>query len=297
MRPCCESTHTSRGPGGHARALGSAPAGTHAHGARRLPRASTHARTHNARAGPRPRPGSGHPGRRRGRWEAPVGALPGRHVHSPIVKDIPVAGRQPRPSGHFFPLPALRERRALPPLPLHRARLLGSPPSLPGPPRTAAVSAASTDAAATCRGCSGPQAPTLRPQPGARRLCRPLGPLPALASPRSGGPLRPPARARGPVLRRRRPACDRRLRPMAAAPIIVRPVGGACGGARLVRLAPAPWAALEQRAVTAGLAVTSHSLSSATLLSSTAPLVSEDPLPGLDRHPSTLATTSWGPYR
>lgn len=168
------------------------------------PRAGTHARTHDARAGPRPQPGSRRPGRRRGRWEAPVGALPGRHVHSPIVKDIPVAGRQPRPSGHFFPLPALRERRALPPLPLHRARLLGPPPPPPGPPLAAAASAASVAAAATCRGCSGPRAPALRPQPGTRRLCRPLGPLPALASPRSGGPLRPPARARGPVLRRRR---------------------------------------------------------------------------------------------
>lgn len=215
--------------------------------ARRTP-ARTHARTHNARAGPRPRPRSRSPGRRRGRWEAPVGALPGRHVHSPIVKDIPVAGRQPRPSGHFFPLPALRERRALPPLPLHRARVLGPPPAPPlppGPPLAAAL-AASTAAAATCRGCSGPQAPTLRPQPGARRLCRPLGPLPALASPRSGGPLRPPARARGPVLRRRRGGPARTAAsgpaPLTAAPISVLPGGGACGGARLVCYARALWA-------------------------------------------------------
>lgn len=169
------------------------------------PAARRYARTHDARAGSRPRPGSGRPGRRRGRWEAPFGALPSRHVHSPIVKDIPVAGRQPRPSGHFFPLPALRERRALPPLPLHRARLLGAPPPPPppGPPLAgaAASAAAAAAAAATCRGCSGPRAPALRPQSGARPLCRPLGPLPALASPRSGGPLRPPARARGPRLR------------------------------------------------------------------------------------------------
>lgn len=213
------------------------------------PRAGTHARTHDARAGPRPQPRSRRPGRRRGRWEAPVGALPGRHVHSPIVKDIPVAGRQPRPSGHFFPLPALRERRALPPLPLHRARLLGPPPPPPppGPPLAAAASAASVAAAAaTCRGCSGPRAPALRPQPGTRRLCRPFGPLPALASPRSGGPLRPPARARGPVLRRRRAGPS----PWAAAP----PCGGrpnqrAARGRgwwrraarRPARLAPAPW--------------------------------------------------------
>lgn len=78
-------------------------------------------------------PGQGRPGHRRGRWEAPVGPLRGRRAHSPIVKDIPVAGRQPRPSGHFFPLPALRERRALPPLPLHRARFLGPPPGPPPP--------------------------------------------------------------------------------------------------------------------------------------------------------------------
>lgn len=150
--------------------------------------------------GPGRSPGQGRPGHRRGRWEAPVGALRGRRAHSPIVKDIPVAGRQPRPSGHFFPLPALRERRALPPLPLHRARLLGPglgpPPPLRPPLATAAASAASVTA--TYRGCSGPRTPALRPQPGARRLCRPLGPLPALASPRSGGrSAHPPAR--GPI--------------------------------------------------------------------------------------------------
>ena len=232
----------SEGFAGHARALGSGPSGTHAHWAKRPPRAGTHARTHNARAGPRPRPGSRRPGRRRGRWEAPVGALPGRHVHSPIVKDIPVAGRQPRPSGHFFPLPALRERRALPPLPLHRARLLGPPPPLPpGPPlaaAAAAASAASAAAAATCRGCSGPWASALRPQPGARRLCRPFGPLPALASPRSGGPLRPPARARGPVLRRRCAGPAPRRRRQSARGLKVGPVAARCSSAP--RLRPGP---------------------------------------------------------
>lgn len=163
----------------------------------------THARTTYAR-GPGRGPDRGAQAAAETAGRRSLGPLPGRHVHSPIVKDIPVAGRQPRPSGHFFPLPALRERRTLPPLPLHRARLLRPPlPSPPGPPVSAAASAVSSAVAATYRGCSGPQAPTLHPKSGARRLCRPLSPLPALASPRSGGPLRPPARARGRVLRRR----------------------------------------------------------------------------------------------
>lgn len=150
-------------------------------------------------------PQSGRPGRRRGRWEAPDGALRGRRAHSPIVKDIPVAGRQPRPPGHFFPLPALRERRALPPLPLHRAPALRPPPGRPSPMSPPPLRVRDPRA----RRCLGSRrrrhSPRLfrpaglRPPPPAGRApaLPPARPPPRASQPPLGGPLRPPARAWG----------------------------------------------------------------------------------------------------
>lgn len=141
--------------------------------------------------GPDRGPQSGRPGRRRGRWEAPVGALRGRRAHSPIVKDIPVAGRQPRPPGHFFPFPALRERRALPPLPLHCAP--ASPPAV-------------ADAAAFCKSRPPGSSPARFPPP-----------LPLAAAVLSHGPPpSAPSRARAGLATRSAPS-----------PLFTAPAGGA----------------------------------------------------------------------
>lgn len=161
--------------------------------------------------GPDRGPQKGRPGRRRGRWEAPVGPLRGRRAHSPIVKDIPVAGRQPRPPGHFFPFPALRERRALPPLPLHCAPALrptsGPPSPMPPPLLPSRDPRARHRLGSRRHRRHSPRLfrpAGLRPPPPAGRApaLPPARPPPRASQPPLGGPLRPPARA-GACLRRR----------------------------------------------------------------------------------------------
>lgn len=155
-----------------------------------------------------------------------------------------MAGRQPRPSGHFFPLPALRERRTLPPLPLHRDRLLGPPPPPPGPPVSAGTSAPP----------SPPPPPPLavavlarRPPPSTPSRARAGFAALSAPSPRSPAPARgarsahPPARGAACCAgAAEAPPREARAHPSAAAPISTRSGGGAWGAGRLRRLAPAP---------------------------------------------------------
>lgn len=187
---------------GHARAPGSAQPGTHAQWAKRPGRAParTDACTHNARAGPEPRPPVRAPVPPGGCWEAPV-RPPARPARSFTYSKRHPCGRPTALTfGHFF-LSALRA----PP---------GTPTSsAPSRPRPRPAAAAARDPACRRRRLSrlrrcrhlprlfrpaGPH--LLRPQPGVRRLAA-LSALPASPAP-AGGPLRPPARARGPVLRR-----------------------------------------------------------------------------------------------
>lgn len=237
--PAAHARAVGRGEGRPARARARTRTGP---GARRET-VRTHARTHDARAGPRPRPWSGRPGRRRGRWEGG----PARPARSFTYSKRHPCGR---PTALTFwallPSPSPAGAPGTP---------TSSAPSRPAPRPAAAAAAARTPGLRRRLSClrrrhrhlpwlfrpAGP----LHPQLGARRLCRPLSPLPALASPRSGGPLRPPARARGRVLRRRRAGSAPRQRRQSA-----------CGqgrGLRRTRLSPSGTASGLLRAPSGGL--------------------------------------------
>lgn len=240
-----------QGLAGHARAPGSAQPGTHAQWAKRPPRAGTHGRMHAQRTrgaqaaapdrAPRPpqRPLGG------ARWG------PARPARSFTYSKRHPCGRPTAPT--FWALLPFPSPAGAPGTPTSSA------PSRPGPRPAAAAAAARTPARRRRRRLSclrrcrrhlprlfRPAGPHPPPPAGRAPTLPPSRPPPRARQPPLGGPA-PPTRPRaGPRAAQApsRPRPDHRLRPrpLTAAPISVRPGGGAYGGARLVCYARALWA-------------------------------------------------------
>lgn len=186
------------GAGRQARARGDEPRLTRAHWPQQARR--THARTHAARPRPRPAVGAPRPPQR------PLGGArwgPARPARSFTYSKRHPCGRPTAPtSWALLPSPS---PAGAPGTPTSSAPSRPGSPPASGPAAAAVAAAATRDppivavsvpsaATATRRGCSDPRASALRPQPGARRLCHPLGPLPALTAPARGAA--PPTRPR-----------------------------------------------------------------------------------------------------